>query len=153
MPLAMTARTRPPMIASSGRPLPPNRLVPPMTAAPTASSKHVAAALALVDRLGARGEQQAGDRGHGRVDDEDRDPDPVDRDTGPAGGLGVAADGVDVPAVAGAGQDEGQHDEEAERQRHDPRHAFERRHRDLDDLAALTLTNWRLAGVERPVAG
>ena len=38
MPLAMTATTRPPMTASTTRPLPPNRLVPPMTAAPTAYS-------------------------------------------------------------------------------------------------------------------
>ena len=36
MPLATTATTRPPMIASTGLPLPPNRLVPPITAAPTA---------------------------------------------------------------------------------------------------------------------
>ena len=37
-PLAMVAMTRPPMTASLARPLPPNRLVPPMTAAPTAYS-------------------------------------------------------------------------------------------------------------------
>src|SRR3954452_21150012 len=39
IPLLMTAITRPPMTASVTRPLPPNRLVPPMTAAPTAYSR------------------------------------------------------------------------------------------------------------------
>ena len=38
-PLAIVATTTPPMTASSARPLPPKRLVPPMTAAPTAYSK------------------------------------------------------------------------------------------------------------------
>ena len=35
-PLAIIATTTPPTTASSALPLPPNRLVPPMTAAPTA---------------------------------------------------------------------------------------------------------------------
>ena len=35
-PLAIVATTTPPITASSARPLPPNRLVPPITAAPTA---------------------------------------------------------------------------------------------------------------------
>src|SRR5690349_2539264 len=39
MPLSMTATTRPPMTALTGLPLPPNRLQPPMTAAPTAYSR------------------------------------------------------------------------------------------------------------------
>ena len=39
MPLMMIAITRPPRIASTTRPLPPKRLVPPMTAAPTAYSR------------------------------------------------------------------------------------------------------------------
>src|SRR5690349_14097804 len=38
MPLATTWITRPPMTASVTRPLPPKRLVPPITAAPTANS-------------------------------------------------------------------------------------------------------------------
>src|SRR6185437_13550819 len=38
MPLTMTATTRLPSTASTMRPCPPNREVPPMTAAPTASS-------------------------------------------------------------------------------------------------------------------
>ena len=35
----MVATTTPPITASSARPLPPNRLVPPITAAPTAYSR------------------------------------------------------------------------------------------------------------------
>src|SRR5918996_3651122 len=39
MPLSITAMTPPPMMASRTLPLPPNRLVPPITAAPTAYSR------------------------------------------------------------------------------------------------------------------
>ena len=41
----------------------------------------------------------------------------VDVDAGATGGLGVAADGVDVPAVAGAAEDEGPEDQQRDRRR------------------------------------
>ena len=48
----------------------------------------------------------------------------VDRDTGAPGRLLVAADRVDVPAVAGAAEHEVPEHEEHHEQHHDPRHAL-----------------------------
>ena len=56
----------------------------------------------------------------------DRDADAVDRDAGPARGLVVAADRVDVPAVAGAARARrSEHEEEDQEHEHHPRHALD----------------------------
>src|SRR5438105_15755518 len=57
-----------------------------------------AAAGRRVDRVQPRGEDDPAESGHRARDHEDEDPDELDVDAGPAGGLGVAADRVDVAA-------------------------------------------------------
>ena len=89
------------MTASTIRPLPPNRLVPPMTAAPTAYSRVCGAtgraATTELSRLASRTPATAA-----RVE-QIMKQDSLIRghvDAGAARRLGVAADGVDVPAPA-----------------------------------------------------
>jgi hypothetical protein len=79
MPLSMTTTTAPPSTASITRPLPPNRLVPPMTGRADGVQQHVAAAGVRVHRVGPGRGQDAADGGHRRADHEARDLDAVDR--------------------------------------------------------------------------
>ncbi len=104
-PFSMMAMTRPPRMASRALPRPPNRLVPPMTAAPTAY-RRVAAARVDGDRVEPGRGHDAAHRRQPGPDHEHGDPDAGDVDAGPARGLGVAADGVDVPPVGGAAEHE-----------------------------------------------
>jgi hypothetical protein len=74
------------------------------------------------DRVGPAGQHDAGDGGDDRGHDEARQLHPGHVDAGPAGGLGVAADGVHVPAPGGAaqreaeGQQQADHDDQRDRQ-------------------------------------
>ena len=129
MPFAMTAITRPPMMASTTRPLPPNRLVPPMTAAPTAYSRVCeppVCAVAPLSRLAMRMPATAAMR---RADDEAQQPDQLDVDARAPCSLRVAADGVHVPAERRADQQERQDQEQEQDDRHDDRHALDGRDR------------------------
>ena len=80
-----------------------------------------AAAGAEVDRVEARGEDDAADGRHAARDREDRDPDELHVDAGAVRGLGAAADRVDVPAERRAPGDE-----RPEREQRDHQHAGER---------------------------
>ena len=74
--------------------------------------QQVAAARGLVDGEQAGGGQDAADGGHARAQREHGEAHAVDRDAGPPGRLGVAADGEDVATEAGAaGDDVEDHDE------------------------------------------
>src|SRR5262249_46675452 len=97
--------------------------------------QRVAGAFGRRHRTGLGGQPDTGQRRHERADHEHRDADPVDRDTGPARGFGVAADRVDVPAVAGAPEHDRPHDDQRDHQRYGPRHAFERLVVGHDELA------------------
>ena len=128
MPLMITAITRPPSTASRGLPLPPNRLVPPMTAAPTAYSRVSAPPVVgeiELSRLARRMPPTAARR---RADDEAEQLDLLDVDAGPAGGLGVAADRVHVPAERGPAEQEGEPDQQHQQQHDDLGHALDRGH-------------------------
>ena len=60
------------------------------------------------------------------------DPHPRDVDAGPASSLGVAADGVEVPAEAGAAEDERPEEQEHDHHGQHPRDAA-----DLETVAGL----------------
>ena len=64
MPFSSTAITKPPSTASTTRPLPPKRLVPPMTAAPTANSRVSEPPVDGDTELVRLDQEDAGDRRH-----------------------------------------------------------------------------------------
>ena len=76
-------------------------------------------------RLQLRGLHDTGHRGQRGAEHEHRDADPVNPDTGPARGLVVAADGVDVAPVAGPAEQEGQADRQDDQQQHHPGDALD----------------------------
>ena len=95
MPFSMMATTNPPRSVSRTWALVPYRLVPPMTAAPTANSSVNQPPVEGEHELVRAGQQDAGDRSHRGADDEAGQLHARDVDAGPAEPLGVA-DGVDV---------------------------------------------------------
>ena len=75
IPLAIVAITSAPISAFRISPRPPNRLVPPITAAEIASISSVPPPALQVDALDVRSEDDAAEPGHRAGDHEDEDPD------------------------------------------------------------------------------
>src|SRR5271170_7726603 len=75
------------------------------------------------DRAEVGGVDNATDAGGQPGQGEGEDPDPVQVDAGPAGRLGVAADGVDVPAEPGPAEQEAVDHEHRQDHQDDPGHA------------------------------
>ena len=109
---------------SSISPRPPNRLVPPITAAAIASSRIVPPPAFRSTELQARREDHAAERGHDARDAEHPPADHPDVDAGAARRLGVAADRVDVTAEARARRDTTSGHHEHEDHEGDDRHAL-----------------------------
>ena len=97
-----------------------------MTAAPTAYSRVSEPPVDGETELVAADQQDPGDRRQRRADDEAGQPDPEDVDAGAPSRLGVAADGVDVAAPCGPGQQRGEHHQEDHQHHDDDRDTLER---------------------------
>src|ERR1700733_5411922 len=96
----------------------------------------VAARDAGGDRAEVGGVDDAHDARRQPAQREREDPDPAQVDAGSPGRLGVAADGVDVPAEPGAAEQEAPGDHHDQDHQHHPRHAAH--HGDTDAPVGVT---------------
>ena len=104
----MITMTSAPMTASRGLPRPPNSDVPPMTAAATENSSMLPAPRSSdADDCDVEASRMPPKAPNAEQSDERGDLDVHDVDAGAAGGLGVAAGGVEVPAPGRLGERQG----------------------------------------------
>ena len=115
MPFEIVEISAAPISALRTSPRPPNRLVPPMTAAAIASISSVLPPAFRSTLFRRGGEHDAAEAGHDARDHEDEDADPRHVDPGPPRRLGVAADRVDVPAERRPLGEERQHEQHRRR--------------------------------------